>query len=110
MKTPYDIIIRPIVTEKSVRLSNLEVKSSKTKEKKKLTKLTFEVSLEATKPEIKDAVEKLFDVKVKKVNTMIVRGKRRGVRLFKGKRKNWKKAIVTLKEGFELDIEKLTTE
>jgi large subunit ribosomal protein L23 len=107
MKTPYDVIIRPIVTEKSVKLANLKSKSSKTKEERKITKLTFEVSMSATKPEIKEAVERIFNVKVEKVNTMIVKGKRKGLRFFKGRRKNWKKAIVTLKPGYEIDLERL---
>ncbi len=107
MKTLYDVLIRPIVTEKSVMLSNLEAKSSKTKERKKITKLTFEVSMDATKPQIKEAVERIFNVKVDKVNTMIVKGKRKGFRMMKGKRKDWKKAIVTLKPGQEIDLEKL---
>ena len=107
MKTPYDVIIRPIVTEKSVKLANLKPKSSKTKEESKITKLTFEVSMSATKPEIKEAVERIFNVKVEKVNTMIVKGKRKGLRFFKGRRKNWKKAIVTLKPGYEIDLERL---
>jgi len=107
MKTPYDIIVRPIVTEKSVRLANTEVKSSKTKETKKITKVTFEVSIKATKPEIKEAVEKIFNVKVDKVNTIVVKGKRKGFRMLKGKRKDWQKAIVTLKPGYEIDLENL---
>jgi large subunit ribosomal protein L23 len=107
MRTPYDIILRPIITEKSVRLSNMEVKSSKTKEVRKISKVTFEVAMDATKPEIKEAVEKIFGVKVEKVNTMIVKGKRKGFRFLKGKKKDWKKAIVTLKPGYEIDLEKL---
>ena len=107
MKTPYDIILRPVVTEKSVRLANLEVKSSKTKETKKITKVTFEVAMDATKPEIKEAVGKVFGVKVEKVNTMIVKGKRKGIRFLKGKKRDRKKAVVTLKPGYEIDLEKL---
>ncbi|OMH40245.1 50S ribosomal protein L23 [Desulfurobacterium indicum] len=107
MKTPYDIIVRPIVTEKSVRLANMEVKSSKTKETKKITKITFEVAMDATKPEIKEAVEKIFNVKVDKVNTMVVKGKRKGIRLLRGKKRDWKKAVVTLKPGYEIDLENL---
>jgi large subunit ribosomal protein L23 len=105
---PHDIIIRPIVTEKSVRLNSLKVKSSKTKEERVICKLTFEVALNATKPQIKKAVEKLFNVKVEKVNTMIIRGKKRGrLKFMQGRTKTWKKAIVTLKQGYELDIQNL---
>ncbi|WP_163328410.1 50S ribosomal protein L23 [Desulfurobacterium thermolithotrophum] len=107
MRTPYDIILRPVITEKSVKLANLEAKSSKTKETKKITKITFEVAMDATKPEIKEAVEKVFGVKVEKVNTMIVKGKRKGIRFLRGKKKDWKKAVVTLKPGYEIDLEKL---
>lgn len=107
MKTPYDTILRPVITEKSVNLGNLEVKSSKTKETKKITKLTFEVAKGATKPEIKEAVEKIFDVKVEKVNTTMVKGKRKSVRFLRGKKKNWKKATVILKPGYTINLEKL---
>ncbi len=107
MKTHYDVLVRPIVTEKSVRLSNLESVSSKTKERRKITKLTFEVAMDATKPQIKEAVERIFNVKVDRVNTMIVKGKRKGIRMFRGKKRDWKKAIVTLKPGYEIDLEKL---
>ena len=107
MKTLYDVLIRPVITEKSVMLSNLEAKSSKTKEKRKITKVTFEVSMSATKPQIKEAVERIFGVKVEKVNTMIVKGKRKGIRFLRGKKRDWKKAIVTLKPGYEIDLEKL---
>ena len=107
MRTPYDIILRPVITEKSVRLANLEAKSSKNKETRKITKVTFEVAMDATKPEIKEAVEKIFGVKVDKVNTMIVKGKRKDVRFLRGKKRDWKKAIVTLKPGYEIDLEKL---
>ena len=107
MKTLYDVLIRPVITEKSVMLSNLEAKSSKTKEKRKITKVTFEVSMSATKPQIKEAVERIFGVKVEKVNTMIVKGKKKGFRMLKGRKKDWKKAIITLKPGYEIDLEKL---
>lgn len=83
--TPYDIIIKPIVTERS--MDDMAFK-----------KYTFEVAPAANKSEIKKAVEKIFGVNVKKVNTMNMNGKttRRG--LITGKRKDWKKAIVTLTE------------
>lgn len=89
-----DIIIRPVVSEKAEALS-------------KLKKYTFICHLKATKPQIKKAVEEMFGVKVSKVNTMIYRGKikRRGI--FVGKRPNFKKAIVTLKEG-TIDFAKVT--
>ncbi len=80
---PEEIIIRPVITEKS----NDELQAGK---------YTFEVNKKATKPEIAKAVEKLFDVKVLKVNTMIVSGKTKRVRYQEGKTSDWKKAIVTI--------------
>lgn len=81
--TPYDIIIKPIITERS--MDDMAFK-----------KYTFEVDKTANKSEIKKAVERIFGVKVEKVNTMNMTGKkvRRGLSV--GKRKDWKKAIVTL--------------
>ena len=88
----YDIIKRPIITEKSSIL------------REKFNQVVFEVDLKANKREIKEAVEKLFNVKVKKVRTMIVRGKRRRLGFYEGKRPNWKKAIVTLAPGSKIDF------
>lgn len=95
-KPPADILIRPIFTEKAVRLNE------------DYGKLVFEVHIKANKPEIKKAVEMVFGVKVKKVNTMIVKPKRKRVltkkaRLY-GKTKMWKKAIVTLEKGQKIDL------
>ncbi|MEW5921235.1 MAG: 50S ribosomal protein L23 [Bacillota bacterium] len=86
MKAPQDVVIRPLVTEKSTRLMEGG-------------KYSFIVSKDANKIEIKKAVEQLFDVKVKDVNTMHVKGKPRRVGIHRGYRPNWKKAIVTLQEG-----------
>ena len=80
---PEEIIIAPVVTEKS----NDELQEGK---------YTFEVNKKATKVEIAKAVEKLFDVKVTNVNTMMVRGKKKRVRYQIGKTPDWKKAIVTI--------------
>lgn len=94
-RRPYEIIIRPIITEKSNRLME------------EYNKYTFEVALDASKPEIKRAIEELFGVKVKKVNTMIVKPKKKRIwnklRQY-GKTKKWKKAIVTLEKGYKIDI------
>ncbi|MDQ7038332.1 MAG: 50S ribosomal protein L23 [Aquificota bacterium] len=94
-RRPYEIIIRPVITEKSNRLME------------DYNKYTFEVALDASKPEIKRAVEELFGVKVKKVNTMIVKPKKKRV-LGKfreyGRTKKWKKAIVTLEPGQKIDL------
>ncbi len=78
-----DIILAPVVTEKS----NSEMQEGK---------YTFKVAKKATKVEIKNAVEKLFEVKVLKVNTMTVKGKEKRVGVHQGKTSDWKKAIVTI--------------
>ena len=80
---PEEIIIKPIITEKS----NDQLQEGK---------YTFKVNKKATKIEIANAVEKLFDVKVLKVNTVMVRGKKKRVRYQVGKTPDWKKAIVTI--------------
>ena len=80
---PEDIIVAPIVTEKS----NSSMQEGK---------YTFEVNKKATKIEIAKAVEKLFEVKVLKVNTMIVKGKMKRMGRTQGKTSDWKKAIVTI--------------
>lgn len=80
---PEEIIIRPVITEKS----NDEMQAGK---------YTFEVNKKATKVDIARAVEKLFEVKVLNVNTMIVKGKTKRVRYVEGKTPDWKKAIVTI--------------
>lgn len=86
MKTAQDIIIKPVITEKS--MDGLQV-----------GKYTFKVAKDATKPEIKKAVEKLFGVEVSKVATMNVRGKMKRMGRYEGMTSSWKKAIVTLAEG-----------
>ncbi|ADL06912.1 50S ribosomal protein L23 [Thermosediminibacter oceani] len=85
MKDPHDIIIRPWITEKSMAM-------------KENRKYTFVVHPDANKTEIKNAVEAIFGVKVEKVNTMNMRGKKKRMGLSEGKRPDWKKAIVTLKK------------
>lgn len=92
MRDPYEIIRRPVITEKA------------TLQKERQNKVTFEVARDANKAEIKEAVEKLFNVKVEGVNVMNVRGKRRRLGRLWGKRPDWKKAIVTLKPGYSIDF------
>lgn len=87
----YDVIIAPVITEKATNLSEQN-------------KVVFEVAPTATKPQIKAAVEKLFDVKVKSVNTAITKGKIKIFRGIKGRRNDVKKAIVTLEEGQAIDV------
>ncbi len=92
MKDPYEIIKRPVITEKA------------TLQKERENKVTFEVARDANKAEIKETVERLFNVKVEGVNVMNVRGKRRRLGRLWGKRPDWKKAIVTLKPGYSIDF------
>ena len=87
----YEIIVAPVLTEKSTRISELN-------------QFVFRVRQDATKPEIKVAVEKLFSVKVKAVNTLNVRGKEKRFRGRIGHRSDFKKAIVTLVEGSKIDV------
>lgn len=90
------VIVKPLITEKSNILSE------------KLNQYVFIVELNATKPEISSEVEKMYGVEVEGISTMVVRGKRR-MRFTKGgmangKKSNYKKAIITLKEGQEIDF------
>ena len=91
MKTPHDIILYPIISEKSYRAMDEG-------------KYTFMVDERANKTEIKDAVEKIFDVKVVKVNTIKVRGKPRRRGLVVGRTSGGKKAIVTLAKGQKIEL------
>lgn len=92
MRNMYDVIVRPLVTEKS------------TNELDRQGAYTFQVAREANKIEIRQAVEKLFNVRVKDVRTMQYRGKQRRVGKHIGTRSAWKKAIVTLAEGDTIQI------
>jgi large subunit ribosomal protein L23 len=87
MKTAHSILKLPVITEKS------------TFEKEKLHTLTFKVARNANKIEIKDAVEKIFKVKVARVRTANFHGKVRRQGRFAGRKPDWKKAYVTLKKG-----------
>jgi large subunit ribosomal protein L23 len=88
----YDVLKRPLITEKGTLLretSNVVV---------------FEVDRAATKAEVRIAVEKIFSVKVEGVRTAIVRGKNARMGKFAGRKRNWKKAYVTLKEGDRIEF------
>lgn len=85
MRTPYDIVIKPLITEKSM-------------EDMSEGKYTFEVAKNANKSEVKKAVEEIFGVKVEKISTMNVRGKKKRMGRFVGRRRDWKKAIIKLTE------------
>jgi large subunit ribosomal protein L23 len=87
----YDIVRKPVITEKSTRLGEHNA-------------VTFKVRTDATKPQIKAAVEALFGVKVKAVNTLVVKGKSKRFRGKPYRRADEKKAIVTLEEGHAIDV------
>ncbi len=87
----YDVIRKPVITEKATMASEANA-------------VVFEVAPEANKPQIKEAVEALFGVKVKAVNTVVTKGKTKRFRGIKGTRKDVKKAYVTLEEGNTIDV------
>ena len=87
----FDIIRRPIITEKATMASESGT-------------LAFEVAMECSKKEIKTAIEDLFSVKVKAVNTLIIKGKTKRFRGQLGRRRNMKKAYITLEEGNTIDV------
>ena len=87
----YDVIRKPIVTEKATMASESGA-------------VVFEVAIESNKPQIKEAVESLFGVKVKAVNTTITKGKAKRFRGSWGRRKAVKKAYVTLEDGNTIDV------
>jgi len=92
MRSVYDVIRRPIISEKSTALAEVA------------NRYAFEVAVQANKQEIRDAVQRLFNVKVLAVRTLTVHGKIKRVGRFETKRSNWKKAIVTLGEGQKIDF------
>ncbi len=87
----YDLIRKPIITEKATMVSENGA-------------VVFEVAMDANKPQIKQAIESLFGVKVKAVNTTITKGKTKRFRGQPGKRRDVKKAYVTLEEGNTIDV------
>ena len=87
----YEILRSPVITEKATLGSEHN-------------QVTFQVSLEATKPEIKKAVESLFEVRVKQVNTIRMDGKVKRFKGHLGRRAKWKKAIVSLADGETIDM------
>jgi large subunit ribosomal protein L23 len=92
MRSPYDILLKPRITEKGSVMAEAA------------PCVVFEVPLDANKIEIKTAIRAVFSVDVTNVRTMIVRGKVKRKGRHTGKRSNWKKAIVTLAEGQEIDF------
>jgi large subunit ribosomal protein L23 len=87
----YDVILSPVITEKATVAAERN-------------QVMFKVAMHATKPQIKEAVEKLFDVKVKSVNTHIRVGKMKAARGRRGVQSDVKRAIVTLEEGHRIDV------
>lgn len=87
----YDVILSPAITEKSTMMSEHN-------------QVLFNVARSASKPDIKQAVETLFGVKVKSVNTLLRKGKVKRFRGVRGKQSDVKKAIVTLEEGHSIDV------
>ena len=87
----YDVIIAPVITEKATMASEHN-------------KVMFKVRKNATKPQIKEAIEKLFDVKVKSVNTLVREGKWKTFKNKIGQQSDVKRAIVTLEEGHRIDV------
>ena len=90
--TPQQIIIRPVLTEKSAELEAVN------------NQYTFEVHRQANKIEIRKAIEMVFGVRVGKVRTMVMRGNLRRVGRFYGKTRQWKKAVVTVHPGDSIDF------
>ena len=87
----YDTIVAPVITEKATIASETN-------------QFVFKVRREATKPQIKAAIEKLFDVKVTAVNTLLRKGKSKVFRGMRGKQQDVKKAVVTLADGYRIDV------
>ncbi len=87
----YDVILSPVITEKATNASEMN-------------QVVFKVRKDASKTDIKAAVERLFDVKVEAVNTMIRKGKQKSFRGVRGRQSDLKKAIVTLAEGDRIDV------
>ncbi len=92
MKDPYQVVLKPLLTEKGTRL------------KEDGNQYLFRVAKTANKVEIKQAVEHLFKVTVLNVRTTRVRGKVKRLGRFQGRRPDWKKAIATLKEGDSIEL------
>lgn len=87
----YDTIVAPVITEKATIASESN-------------QFVFQVARGATKPQIKEAIEKLFDVKVTAVNTLLRKGKTKTFRGVRGRQQDVKKAIVTLADGYRIDV------
>lgn len=94
MKSPYEILERPLITERATILA----------EDQKSPQYVFKVHVNANKIEIRHAIEKAFNVKVADINTIKVKGKTKRQGRTQGKRANWKKAFVTLQQGQKIEF------
>lgn len=92
MREPREVVVRPLMTEKSMRL------------KDERNSVTFEVVPDANKVEIRHAVETIFNVKVRAVRTSTVEGKLKRMGRHQGRRPSWKKAVVTLAPGHKIEL------
>ncbi|MBI4242270.1 MAG: 50S ribosomal protein L23 [Candidatus Rokubacteria bacterium] len=92
MRDPRQIVLRPLLTEKSMRLKDEQ------------NAVTFRVAPDASKVEIRHAVETIFNVKVSDVRTATVRGKLKRMGRFQGRRPSWKKAVITLAPGHKIEL------
>ena len=92
MKNAHDIIRRPVITEKASEATERH------------NKVTFSIDLSTTKPEVKAAVEKVFSVKVEKVNILNVKSKPKRTGRILGRKPGYKKAVVTLAEGSNIEV------
>lgn len=105
MRAPQTIIKRPLMTEKSQRLRETGGAASAAAEGDTYAqKLVFEVARDANKIEIRSAIQALFKVTVADVHTIVVRGKSKRLGRFEGRRPTWKKAVVTLKAGDNIEF------
>ena len=107
MRSPETIIKRPLLTEKGTRLKETgggAQDGGETDPETLKPQLLFEVARDANKVEIRQAVEKLWNVSVLSVRTAIVRGKEKRMGRFTGKRSNWKKAVVTIAPGQNIEF------
>jgi len=94
MKSPYEILQRPVITEKATMLA----------ERKDGPQYVFKVRVAANKIEIRRAIEQAYNVKVKDVNTVRVKGKAKRQGRSQGRTSEWKKAYVTLQEGYKIEV------
>jgi large subunit ribosomal protein L23 len=92
MRDPRSVLVRPIMTEKTLR------------QKEELNSVTFQVATDANKVEIRQAVEQVFNVKVREVRTARREGKWKRMGRFEGRRPSWKKAVVTLAPGHKIEL------